>query len=77
MLFRSPLLERLVAVAPRLAPYPRRLGHALARIQDGDHAFLLRPIIDSYHSVWFELHEELIALAGRSRVQEAAAGRAV
>ncbi len=33
-------------------------------------------MIDSYHTVWFELHEELIALSGLTREDEAAAGRA-
>jgi hypothetical protein len=28
------------------------------------------------HGVWFELHEELIRLAGRTRESETAAGRA-
>jgi hypothetical protein len=37
---------------------------------------LLKPLIDSYHTVWFELHEELISLAGLSREAEAASGRA-
>ena len=34
------------------------------------------PSVDSYHGVWFELHETLILLAGRNRADEAAAGRA-
>jgi pyruvate,orthophosphate dikinase len=34
------------------------------------------PQVDSYHSVWFELHEDLIRLAGRNRADETAAGRA-
>ena len=27
------------------------------------------PIKDSYHTVWFELHEELIVLSGRERTE--------
>ena len=34
------------------------------------------PIKDSYHTLWFEMHEELIELCGRSRASEAAEGRA-
>jgi hypothetical protein len=30
------------------------------------------PLKDSYHTVWFELHEELMHLSGRSRVVEEA-----
>jgi pyruvate,orthophosphate dikinase len=72
----APVLDRLIAVAPRLAPYPLRFSAAMARIAAGDHAFLLRPVIDSYHTVWMELHEDLIGLAGRTRREEALAGRA-
>ena len=32
------------------------------------------PVKDSYHTVWFELHEELIILSGRNRADEEAAG---
>jgi pyruvate,orthophosphate dikinase len=30
------------------------------------------PLKDSYHTIWFELHEELIHLAGRDRATEEA-----
>ena len=38
--------------------------------------YVASPRVDSYHSVWFELHEDLILLAGRTRADEVAAGRA-
>lgn len=72
----APLLERIVSLAPRLAPYPARFAGALAKVQAGEHAWIARPTVDSYHTVWFELHEDLIGLAGRTRAAEAAAGRA-
>lgn len=72
-----PLLTRFVTLAPRLAPYPGRFDRALALIHDGDHSWFAKPLADSYHTVWFELHEDLIGLAGLSRADEAAAGRAV
>lgn len=71
-----PLLDRFVTLAPRLGHYPARFAAALERIQRGDHSWFARPTVDSYHTVWFELHEELIGLAGLSRAQEAAQGRA-
>jgi len=71
-----PVVERVAAVAPRLAPYGARLTTALDRVRAGEHDWLLRPLIDSYHTVWFELHEELMGLAGLDRQAEAAAGRA-
>lgn len=71
------LLERIVAAAPRLAHYPPRFTAALEHIRAGEHHYVARPILDSYHTVWFELHEELIGLLGRTRAEEAADGRAV
>ena len=44
--------------------YAERLDAALRRARDGDMSWLTRPMVDSYHTVWFELHEELIGLAG-------------
>lgn len=73
----QPLVARIVDVAPRLHLYPHRFGRALARLRAGDTSYVARPIADSYHTVWFEFHEELIGLLGLSRQQEAAAGRAV
>ncbi|MEU1954886.1 hypothetical protein [Nocardia rhamnosiphila] len=72
----APLLAEFVELAPRLAQYPDRFAGALAKIRSGDPAWLARPLVDSYHTVWFELHEELIGLGGMSRVREEAAGRA-
>ena len=42
----------------------------------GDGKYVASPRVDSYHSIWFELHEDLILLAGRNRADEVAAGRA-
>jgi pyruvate,orthophosphate dikinase len=67
----TPLLARIVELAPpRIGAYPPRFVSALERVRAGEHDWLLKPIIDSYHTVWFELHEELYGLLGRSRVQE-------
>jgi phosphohistidine swiveling domain-containing protein len=72
----TPVVGRLGEVVPRLAPYSTRLAFALARVEAGDSDWLLKPLIDSYHTVWFELHEELISVCGLTRLDEAAAGRA-
>jgi hypothetical protein len=72
----APVLEEIIAIAPRLAPYPARFSAALEKVRAGDAAWFLRPLIDSYHTVWFELHEDLIGLAGLTREAEAASGRA-
>ncbi|WP_431950804.1 pyruvate, phosphate dikinase [Nocardia lijiangensis] len=71
-----PLVRRIGEIAPRLSRYTGRLERAVERIDGGDHTWVARPIMDSYHTVWFELHEDLIGLCGLSRADEAAAGRA-
>jgi hypothetical protein len=72
----APLVADIAAAVPRLRAYPARFAAALEKVRAGDHAWFLRPVIDSYHTVWFELHEDLIGLAGLSREEEAMAGRA-
>ena len=53
------------------------LGGALGKIRAGDLRYVAAPDLESYHSVWFELHQDLIGLLGTTRAREAAAGRAV
>lgn len=70
------VVEEVSAAEPRLARYRNRLDTALAAVQEGDVQMMAHPLRDSYHTVWFEFHEELIRLSGRTRASEAAAGRA-
>lgn len=72
----QPVLARISELAPRLSHFGQRLERALNKVQAGDHTFVARPITDSYHTVWFELHEDLMAVTGLTRAEEAAAGRA-
>jgi len=69
-------LKTLESGCPRLAAYGLRLGRAVEQVLGGDGRYVASPRVDSYHGIWFELHEDLIQLAGRTREQEAAAGRA-
>jgi pyruvate, orthophosphate dikinase len=69
-------LAPLEADAPLLGDYRLRLDRALQQALAGDGRFVASPRVDSYHGAWFELHEDLIQLAGRTRADEVAAGRA-
>jgi pyruvate,orthophosphate dikinase len=69
-------LQSLGTAVSRFAAYLDRFDRAMAAVRAGDHRFVASPRVDSYHSVWFELHEDLIRLAGRTREDEVAAGRA-
>ena len=63
----------LAAAFTRFGRYQARLNAALTKALDGDQKYVASPRVDSYHSVWFELHEDLIRLSGHQRSDEAAA----
>lgn len=70
------IIHAAAAQLPRLGAYATKLGAALDKVKAGDRAWLTRPLIDSYHTVWFELHEELILAMGLTREEAARSGDA-
>lgn len=70
------ILAQATALVPRLGRYRPAFAAALDRLRDGEVRWMAAPIVESYHTLWFELHEELIRLSGRTRATEAAAGHA-
>lgn len=71
-----PIISAAATQLPRLGSYADKLAAALAKTRAGDTMWFTRPLIDSYDTVWFELHEELIVAAGLTREDEAKAGHA-
>jgi len=65
-----PVLTGLATALPRFAGYADRLQHALDQVRAGRREWFDKPLIDSYHSVWFELHEDLLATLGLERSTE-------
>ena len=63
----------LAALLDRFDGYGWRFGEALAWVRAGDHQWFTRPMIESYHTVWFELHEDLLATLGIQRAGETVA----
>ena len=63
----TPTIDAVATQLPRLSRYSVKLQTALDNIHAGETTWLARPLIDSYHTVWFELHEELILAAGLTR----------
>ncbi|MBO6529903.1 MAG: hypothetical protein JJ970_07675 [Erythrobacter sp.] len=63
------LLDEFVALVPRLAYYRDGLLAALERSEDGEIAFVSDVGCESYHTLWFDLHEELLRLSGTERVE--------
>ena len=70
----QPVCATLAGVLGRFGDYGDRLARALDRVRSGDLDWFTRPMIDSYHTVWFELHENLLATLGIERAREHAAG---
>ena len=61
------ILRQLAAGLPRLAIYARKLEAALEKAEDGAIEWVSGAKIESYHTVWFELHEDLLRILGRTR----------
>lgn len=62
-----PLCSDLEAALDRFQGYPGRLAHALDLVDKGERSWIDRPRGDSFHRVWFELHEDLLATLALTR----------
>lgn len=62
-----PVLEKFAGVLPRFGRYAPRLAAALVKVQDGDPGAFARPMYDSYHDIWMELHNDVVLSLGRGR----------
>lgn len=65
-----PVLEQLAANLTRFDGHRTRLQTALDRVLAGDHDWFTKPMFPSYHSIWFQLHEDLLATLGTERGAE-------
>ena len=62
-----PMSQQLAAALQRFAGYAERYSAALDRVNRGERAWVAQPKIDSCHTVWVELHEDLLATLGLAR----------
>ncbi len=62
-----PLCAGLATHLNRFAPYGPRLTSAAERVAAGDRDGFTRPLANSYHDIWMELHEDLITSLGLAR----------
>jgi hypothetical protein len=51
----------------RFDGYDERFSAALERVREGELAWVNRPKVDSCHTVWMQLHEDLLATLGLER----------
>ncbi|WP_068395800.1 hypothetical protein [Kribbia dieselivorans] len=62
-----PLLEAVGKELPRMSRYAPRLAGVLDRLQGGDQAAFARPMQESYHDIWMELHNDVVLSLRRER----------
>ena len=58
------------ALLPRLEEYRTRLSAALERVMNGETDYFVKVAVDSYHTIWFQLHEDLLRLLQKERDAE-------
>ena len=61
------IFARLARHLPRLQIYRDKLLAVLEKAEDGAVEWVSDVRIESYHTVWFELHEDLLRIFGRQR----------
>lgn len=61
------VLERMAEQLPRLNVYREKLQKALDQAEEGAIEWVSDAKIESYHTLWFELHEDLLCMLGRQR----------
>ena len=66
----GPILRGVASTATRFGTYRPRLRAARERVAEGETEWLTSPRIDSYHTVWMQLHEDLLLALGRDRASE-------
>jgi len=65
-----PVLDALGDALERFSTYGERLDRAHQHVREGRTEWIAKPTVDSYHSVWFELHEHLLVTLDRERSAE-------
>jgi len=63
------VLGQLASALPRMRIYRAKLTSALEKAEDGLIVWVSDAKIESYHTLWFELHEDLLRLMQRERVE--------
>lgn len=53
-------LEAMSGCVERFRPYLNRLDSCVDRLRAGDKKAFTAPLAESYHTVWFELHQDLL-----------------
>lgn len=63
----EPLLDRMAGREARFETYKKKLLNALEKAEHGEFAWVSDAKCESYHTVWFEMHEDVLRMLGRKR----------
>ena len=63
----APLFKHFISRVQRFRIYFSKLETALDKAEDGAREWVSDATIESYHTVWFEMHEDLLRVLGRVR----------
>ena len=66
----GPIIRRLGRDLPEFDGYRPRLRAARTKVEAGENDWFTSPRIESYHTVWMELHEHLLMALGIERATE-------
>jgi hypothetical protein len=66
----GPIARAIARAAERFDEYRPRLKDARKRVEAGEHEWFLSPRVDSYHTVWMQLHEDILLALGLDRAEE-------
>lgn len=57
----------LVPLVSRYEAYVHRFERSMDLVDQGQRDYVCKPTIDSVHNIWFEFHEDILAVLGRPR----------
>jgi hypothetical protein len=60
-------IGELTPLVPRYASYVRRFERGMTLVDQEQRDFVCSPTVDSLHNIWFEFHEDILAVLGRPR----------
>ncbi len=60
-------IRRIEETIPRYKTYTHRFTAAMDRVDLGEVSFVTNPRADSIHNIWFEFHEDILAVVGKPR----------
>lgn len=63
----QPIITSFSRELPRFSIYEERLSAAYDKVLSGQTEYVSGVRLDSYHTIWFELHEDLLRLLGKTR----------